>query len=89
MQILLYQKRFGNSGGVNEILSHPWFSDIDQAELLAKKIKPPYVPEVKENLFYFDPLLTAGTNAEETMLPKERQDLIDNNPSYFDKFDTN
>ena len=74
---------------MSEILSHPWFSDIDQAELLAKKIKPPYVPEVKENLFYFDPLLTGGTNAEETILPKERQDLIDKNSNLFDNFDTN
>ena len=74
---------------MSEILSHPWFSDIDKTELLAKKIKPTYVPKVKENLFYFDPHLTHGKSAKETILPKERQDLIDKNSNLFDNFDTN
>lgn len=37
-------KRLGSGGGA-EVLSHPFLSHIKQADLLAKKITPPYVPQ--------------------------------------------
>ena len=64
--------RLGSKGGVKQILAHPWFNDIIEDEILNKKIKSPYVPEVKENLFYFDPMLTASTDITDSVLPKER-----------------
>lgn len=46
--------RLGAKGDVNEIISHPWFSDIDFEALLRKEILPPYKPDpaqmtIKEN----------------------------------------
>lgn len=32
------------ANGIDEILEHPWFSDIDKDRLLAKELDPPYVP---------------------------------------------
>ena len=40
--------RLGSKDGVNEILSHPWFSDINEKDLMDKKIKPKYVPALIE-----------------------------------------
>ena len=42
------------AGGLEEILSHPWFASINMADLTAKKLDPPYKPEIKEDLAYFD-----------------------------------
>ena len=42
-------KRLGRNGGVEEILSHPWFAELGSAEeLLAKKVKAPYIPVIKQ-----------------------------------------
>lgn len=37
--------RLGSYRGVAEILIHPWIGKLDRAEVLAKKLKPPYVPD--------------------------------------------
>ena len=34
---------------VSDIKLHPWFAKFDWAALLAKKIKPPILPKVKNN----------------------------------------
>ena len=34
--------------GINEVLEHPWFADIDIEELIELQIEPPYKPVVKE-----------------------------------------
>ena len=57
------------AGGVHEILEHPWFNGIDLYEVLNKQVKSPYIPEVKENLFYFDPMLTASTDNTISIVP--------------------
>ena len=71
--------RLGSKGGVKEILAHPWFNDIIEDEIINKKKKSPYIPEVKENLFYFDPMLTAAKNITDSVLPRERVQLIKEN----------
>ena len=41
-------KRYGNlKGGANDIKEHRWFSGFDWKALQAKKMQPPYIPEVK------------------------------------------
>ena len=47
--------RLGSNGGMEEILAHEWFADIDRKAVMEKSIKSPYVPKVKEHLAYFDP----------------------------------
>lgn len=35
--------------GADEIKAHPWFTDMDWAKLEKKKIKAPYIPELKSD----------------------------------------
>jgi len=63
-------QRLGFHGGCDEVLSHPWFSDIDVKKVLAKEIPAPYVPQLSKNLFdvsAFDKEFT-GEEAIITML---------------------
>ena len=41
------ENRMGSNGDIDELLKHPWFSDIDIDKLLAKEIKPTFIPTVK------------------------------------------
>ena len=40
------EKRIGAKNGAAEIKAHPWFKTIDWAQMLAKKMDPPFVPFV-------------------------------------------
>ncbi|CAO3613710.1 unnamed protein product [Cunninghamella blakesleeana] len=41
-------KRFGNlKGGSEDIKRHPWFDGVDFNRLLARQIRPPYVPTIR------------------------------------------
>jgi len=39
---------FGPDGG-KKIKAHPWFANVNWDQLLKKKIKPPFLPKVKNN----------------------------------------
>lgn len=39
-------RRLGSEADSLEVLSHPWFSDLDWSKLLERKLKAPFVPEV-------------------------------------------
>jgi len=47
------------ANGIDEILKHPWFRTLDIEKLLKKQIDPPYKPEIKEDLAYFDQKLVS------------------------------
>jgi len=47
------------ANGIQEILSHPWFADLDINALTQKQLTPPYVPRIKEDFAYFDKNLTS------------------------------
>ncbi len=62
---------------VDEILGHPWFSDIDIALVLKKSLPAPFVPIIKgkKDLSNFDPeLLNRGL--KESILPQEKIKII-------------
>ncbi|OMH84477.1 cAMP-dependent protein kinase type 1 [Zancudomyces culisetae] len=41
--------RYGNlSNGVNDILNHPWFSEVDWVKLEERRIAPPLIPQSKK-----------------------------------------
>ena len=41
------KKRLGSQADSLEVLSHPWFDDLDWSKLLEKKLKSPFKPEIK------------------------------------------
>ena len=45
------KKRLGSQADSLEVLSHPWFSDLDWTKLLEKEIKAPFIPEVSGDSF--------------------------------------
>ncbi|CAK90158.1 unnamed protein product (macronuclear) [Paramecium tetraurelia] len=44
-------KRLGSKNGVDDILAHPWFQDIDIAKYIQKQIDPPYIPDLTKLQF--------------------------------------
>lgn len=42
-------QRLGCKNDVNDILSHPWFKNIDINLLKQKKIPPPFVPKIADD----------------------------------------
>ena len=64
------------ANGINEILAHPWFADLDIEALRAKQIVPPYVPRVQEDLAYFDRNLTSQTEVQDTIMSATQRAII-------------
>ena len=50
---LLEKKKDNRLGkeGIQSILAHPFFSDLDIDKLMKGELTPPYIPEVKEGEF--------------------------------------
>lgn len=73
-------KRLGVNGG-NEILSHPFLSHINTAQLLAKNIKAPFVPKTpnaNELVREFETQQVYLKDLNETRLPTEVKKIIIN-----------
>ena len=51
------ESRLGSQNGAQEILDHPWFSDIDPEALVQKQIDPPFRPgnTINKKLFNTEP----------------------------------
>jgi hypothetical protein len=54
--------------------------------LIAKQLDPPYKPEMKEDLAYFDQKLVEGANLAMSILPQANQLKISSNKEAFDNF---
>ena len=52
------KKRLGAQRDVQEILEHPFFAGLDIDKLMKKQLVPPYMPEISDDLKYFDQRLT-------------------------------
>jgi serine/threonine protein kinase len=53
------KKRLGAQRDVQEILEHPFFAGLDIDKLMKKQLVPPYMPEINDDLKYFDNRLTS------------------------------
>lgn len=42
--------RLGTKEGIDEIIRHPWFSNIDFNQLLSKQIEPPFKPKLSSDI---------------------------------------
>lgn len=77
-------QRLGSlSGGEQDILDHPWFGDLDLADMRVRKAKAPWVPPVQ------DPLDTTCFDDWEHLVDKMAEDLPDLEPkdaALFERF---
>lgn len=66
------------ANGIDEILNHPWFANLDIPKLLKREITPPYIPEITSDLAYFDQKLVNQTDTEiaESILPAQQRAII-------------
>ena len=63
-------KRLGAIGDYEEVLSHPWFKDISEDDLLEKKIKPPFKPQLEHE--YDTKYFNAKMDFSNTVIPEEK-----------------
>lgn len=70
--------RLGSVNGLDDIISHPWFSSINIEKLLAKEIKPEFKPKLSKNVLdvsNFDKMFTSD-EAVHSVLPMSAQKKI-------------
>ena len=65
------KERLGQNNDVDEILLHPFFSNLKTQDLLHKKIEAPFIPKIKNvtDIGHFDPEVT-GQGLAESIVPK-------------------
>jgi serum/glucocorticoid-regulated kinase 2 len=80
--------RLGNGpNDAEDVLKHPFFAGLDLKELMEKKIKAEYVPQVKDkySVENFDPSITAES-LDSGPIPPNRMDLIKKFEEEFKEF---
>lgn len=50
---------------MDEVLAHPWFSGVDQNDILSKLIVPPFIPQGKD-------CYGSTEGLAETYIPKDK-----------------
>ena len=81
------KKRLGSQSGIEEIKKHPFFASINFDAVLEKKVKAPFIPDLKndKDVQYFD---EEFTNEEVGMsyIPKKNMEMINKNKDKFKAF---
>jgi len=54
----------------------PFFQTVDVEKVLNKVVKPPYMPEISDDLKYFDQKLTAREDFAESVIDDTNRKLI-------------
>ena len=84
------KKRLGYEKGIQEIISHEWFKDIDIDELLNKKLAAPFIPKLTDDLedvSNFDDEFTS-TSLEQSFIPKADMKAVEKYNKKFSDFDS-
>lgn len=81
------EKRLGSIDDFEEILAHPWFQDLNQDDLLERKIKPPFIPTFENELDtkYFN----AKMDFTNTFIPEEKRKEVEIYNEQFKGFEKN
>lgn len=79
--------RLGTVNDVHEVLSHPWFADLNIDDLEAQKIEPPLKPDVKQNQVDFKYFNFKQQSVADSFMPPEKVQRIQNNKHKFKDFD--
>lgn len=83
------KKRIGYEGGIEEIIAHEWFKDIDIDKLLNKQLEAPFIPSLSEELTdvsNFDKEFTT-TSLVQSFIPKANMKAVEKHNSKFSDFD--
>jgi len=64
--------RLGAQNDVHEVLSHPWFADLNIADLEAQKIPPPLKPDVKQGQVDFKYFNLKQQTMADSFMPPEK-----------------
>lgn len=80
-------KRLGSIDDFEEVLSHPWFKDIDQDKLLEKKIKPPFIPtfDSEKDTKYFN----SKVDFAASVIPEDKRKEVEIYSDAFKDFEKN
>ena len=79
--------RLGSKDDFVEILSHPYFSDVDIEALENKKVKPPFLPKVSnKNLADVFNVQNSKAAISDTYIPRENRKIVDQNKDAFSDF---
>lgn len=82
--------RLGSQMDSMEILSHPWFADIDMSMLLLKKLQAPFIPNVKDQAWeknFDEEFINEELNLNEINPPKVNVDVLDSLQKEFEGMD--
>jgi len=80
--------RLGARGGLEEVLGHPWFAELDHEKILDKRIEAPCRPTLSADVFdvsNFDATFT-GEDALVSVVPAGKIPTIQNNARQFENF---
>lgn len=84
------KKRLGYERGIDEIISHPWFKEIDLDKLLNKELDAPFKPKLGDDMTdvsYFDKEFTS-TSLEQSFIPKADMKAVEKYNKVFSDFDS-
>ena len=81
-------KRLGSINDFDDIKNHPFFADINFDDLLAKKIKAPYIPALKDatDTTNFDQEFTSENVDDASLIPEKGLQNIKENQDKFAEF---
>jgi hypothetical protein len=64
-------------------LAHPFFAGLDIDKIVKKELRPPYKPEISDDLKYFDQKLTSKEDFAESVIDEQHKKLILQNQHIF------
>ena len=70
--------RLGSRGGLEEVLQHPWFAELDHEKILDKRVEAPMKPQLTADIFdvsNFDGTFTSE-DAIVSMIPAGKMPTI-------------
>ena len=83
-------KRLGYKDGGKEVLSHPFFADLDIQKLEKKQVVPPYKPEISKEFLdtKFFNVKSDAKDLTETYVPEASIRKIEKAKDAFKDFDS-
>ena len=81
-------KRLGAKDDFVEILSHPFFYGLDIEKIEKKLVKPPFRPQVTNDLTKYFNVQDSQQAISDTYIPRENRKIVQQNNDVFNNFNT-